>query len=61
MNNIYLKNPENKYETSWFLLDGGIFESIRYDTYESFKEKLWNLLVAITSKDDKDDNEFKAL
>ncbi|UZJ63714.1 hypothetical protein OKW96_14880 [Sphingobacterium sp. KU25419] len=57
MNNIYLKNPEDEYETAWFLLNGGIFESIRYDNYESFNEKLWNLLVAMTSRNDKDDKE----
>ncbi len=61
MDNAYLTNPEDKYETPWFLLKGGIFESFRYDTFESFNEKLWQLVVAITSKRKKDDNEKQRL
>lgn len=49
MDNAYLTNPEDVYETPWFLLKGGIFESFRYDTFESFNEKLWQLLTAMTS------------
>lgn len=61
MDNIYLKNPENTYETRWFLMEGGIFESFRYDTFESFNEKLWQLLVAMTSNRKKDDHEKQRL
>lgn len=57
MDNAYLKNPENKYETRWFLIEGGIFESFCYDTFESFRERLWLLLVAMTSKRKKTDGE----
>lgn len=57
IDNAYLTNPEDGYETPWYLLKGGIFESFRYDTFESFNEKLWQLLVAITSKYKKDDHE----
>lgn len=61
MDNAYLTNPEDDYETPWYLLKGGIFESFRYDTFESFNDKLWQLLVAITSKRKKDDNEKQRL
>ncbi|MFI2742197.1 hypothetical protein ACG2LH_05620 [Zhouia sp. PK063] len=50
MNNIYFKNPENKWDTQWFLLEGGIFESFRYDTFKSFNDKVWLLIVALTSR-----------
>lgn len=59
MDNAYLTNPEDDYKTPWYLLKGGIFESFRYDTFESFNDKLWQLLVAITSKRKKGDNERK--
>lgn len=55
MDNAYLKNLEDEHETPWFLLQGGIFESFRYDTFESFNERLWQLLVAMTSKRKKTD------
>jgi len=57
MDNVYLTNPEDVYETPWFLLKGGIFESFRYDTFESFNEKLWELLTAMTSCSKKDGKE----
>ena len=50
MDNMYMKNPEDEWDTQWFLLDGGIFESFRYDTFESFNDKLWQLIVALTSR-----------
>lgn len=50
MKNIYLKNPQDQWDTQWFLLEGGIFESIKYDTFKSFHDKLWLLIVALTSK-----------
>ena len=34
MKNIYLKNPQDQWDTQWFLLEGGIFESIKYDTFK---------------------------
>ena len=50
MKNIYLKNPKDQWDTQWFLLEGGIFESIKYDTFKSFHDKLWLLIVGLTSK-----------
>lgn len=57
MDNAYLTNPEDKYETPWYLLRGGIIESFQYDTFESFNEKLWQLLIAMTSCSKKEDKE----
>ena len=57
MDNEYIKNPEDEFEIPWFLLKGGIFEAIRYDTFESFNEGLWQLLVALTSNRKKTDEE----
>lgn len=57
MDNIYLKNPEGEWDTQWFLLKGGIFESFRYDTFESFNDKLWQLIVALTSRGERSDEE----
>ena len=50
MDNAYLTNPVNKWEIPWFLLGGGITEAFQYDTFESFNKKLWELLVALTSR-----------
>ncbi|MBC9798608.1 hypothetical protein [Sinomicrobium weinanense] len=61
MENAYLKNPEDKWDTQWFLLDGGIFESFRYDTFESFNDKLWQLVVALTSNRDRSAEEKQQL
>lgn len=61
MENQYLRNPEDEYEIPWFLVGGGIFESIQDDTFESFNEKLWNILIALTSKNKKDEEERKQL
>lgn len=61
MENAYLKNPEDEWDTQWFLLNGGIFESFRYDTFESFNDKLWQLVVALTSSRDKSVEEKQQL
>lgn len=50
MNNAYLKNPEDEWDIRWYLIEGGILESIQYGTYESFKKKLWDVLVILTSQ-----------
>jgi len=50
MNNAYIKNPEDEWDIRWYLIEGGILESIQYGTYESFKKKLWDILVILTSQ-----------
>lgn len=61
MENQYLKEPDDEYEIPWFLIGGGIFESIQDDTFESFNEKLWNILIALTSKNKKSEEKRKQL
>ena len=50
MNNAYIKNPEDEWDIRWYLIEGGILESIQFGTYESFKKKLWEILVILTSQ-----------
>ena len=53
MNNAYIKHPEDEWDIRWYLIEGGILESIQYGTYEFFKKKLWDILVLLTSKNNK--------
>lgn len=38
------------WDIRWYLIEGGILESIQYGTYEFFKKKLRNILVFLTSQ-----------
>lgn len=50
MRNSYINEPKDKWEIRWYLIEGGILESIDYGSYESFRKKTWDVLVALTSK-----------
>lgn len=50
MENFYIKKPESELEPQWFLLEGGIYDSYEYLSYDSFKDSLWRLFECLTSR-----------
>lgn len=61
LENDYLITPDDKEDIPWFLIYGGITKAIMEETFESFRAKLWELLLALTSKSEIGDEKKRYL
>lgn len=61
MENLYIKNPKCELEPQWFFLEGGIYEAFEFESFDSFRERLRKLFMAVTSRSQKTEDEQRQL
>ncbi|WP_437917692.1 hypothetical protein [Sphingobacterium sp. LRF_L2] len=61
MENVYIKNPQFESEPQCYLLEGGIYQAFECESFDSFRERLWKLFMALTSRSQTTDEEQRQL